>query len=210
MDIDVFTEIKARLTIQEVVTRYGIQIERGRALCPFHADKHPSMTFKNNCFRCWACGESGSMIDFVMKLFGLTALEAAKRLNDDFGLSLTIGAEQDEEGRRKAALDRQKREAERAKVEAFESWVNTTILTLSEYLQKLHKWEKEFAPSSMIEDFSPLFAKAIHEIPMIEWYLDILTYGSFAEKIDFYKTYHKEVERIAREFNNSTESRHAG
>lgn len=210
MDIDIFTEIKARLTIQEVVNRYGVRIERGKALCPFHADKHPSMTFKNNYFRCWACGESGSVIDFAAKLYGLTALEAAKRLNDDFGLGLPVGEYQNEAQRIEAIRAREKREAEQTKVAAFEDWIDRAIMDLSEYLQKLHKWEKEFAPSSMIEDFSPLFAKAIHEIPMIEWYLDILTYGRFAEKIDFYKTYHKEVERIAREFDNSTESRHAG
>ena len=57
-----------------------VDLTRGKALCPFHDDHHPSMSIKNNRYRCWACGENGDVIDFVMKRDGLAFHEAVRRL----------------------------------------------------------------------------------------------------------------------------------
>jgi hypothetical protein len=59
---------------------YGIQVKRNTMLCPFHDDKHPSMSIKDNRFRCWSCGWKGDAIDFVMKKEGCTFHEAVRRL----------------------------------------------------------------------------------------------------------------------------------
>lgn len=36
-------EIKARLRISTVLSRYGLEVKNKMTCCPFHADKTPSM-----------------------------------------------------------------------------------------------------------------------------------------------------------------------
>jgi hypothetical protein len=53
----------------------------GKIRCPFHDDKTPSASIKNNRLRCFgACGRSWSSIDFVMERDGLTFIDAVKLL----------------------------------------------------------------------------------------------------------------------------------
>lgn len=60
------------LPIEGVAERLGLQVSRHKCLCPFHADNHPSLSFKvsRNTYRCFVCGESGSTIDLVMNSCG--------------------------------------------------------------------------------------------------------------------------------------------
>jgi DNA primase len=57
------------LPIEGVAERLGLQVKMHKALCPFHADNHPSLSFsvRRNTFRCFVCGASGGTIDLVMK-----------------------------------------------------------------------------------------------------------------------------------------------
>ncbi len=58
-----------------------VQVNKAHmASCPFHDDKKPSMDTRKNFYHCYSCGESGDMIDLVMKLEGVTFPEAVKRL----------------------------------------------------------------------------------------------------------------------------------
>lgn len=58
------------LPIEEVAERLGLQVSRHKALCPFHPDKHPSLSFnlRKNTYRCFVCGASGGTIDLVMHM----------------------------------------------------------------------------------------------------------------------------------------------
>lgn len=92
--IDVFKEIRERVAAEDVAKLYGVEFDRrGKAArCPFHhPDRHPSMTFKDGRYRCWACGASGNSIDLTVELLNLTPIEAVKKLNTDFSLSLNLG-----------------------------------------------------------------------------------------------------------------------
>jgi hypothetical protein len=53
---------------------------RNMAKCPFHDDKTPSMSLKNNRARCWSCGESWDPIGFVMKKDGMTFHQSVRYL----------------------------------------------------------------------------------------------------------------------------------
>lgn len=61
-------EIIAQVPMQRVLEERGIKIARnGMCSCPFHgADRKPSMKIYKDGFRCFACGNSGNVIDFVM------------------------------------------------------------------------------------------------------------------------------------------------
>ena len=64
-------EIRA-MPIEEVAAKLGIEVGRHKALCPFHEDRHPSLRFKGNRFKCFACGVSGDAIDLVMRYMNIS------------------------------------------------------------------------------------------------------------------------------------------
>lgn len=51
-------------------------------LCPFHEEKSPSFTvfIDTNTFYCFGCGVYGDAISYYQKLFGVSFVEAVKRL----------------------------------------------------------------------------------------------------------------------------------
>lgn len=77
-------KLLAGLDIERVAERLGIQVNRHKALCCFHDDKHPSLSFKNKMYTCFSCGESGGIIDFVMKLNNFEFVAACEWLNETF------------------------------------------------------------------------------------------------------------------------------
>lgn len=70
------------LPIESVASRLGLEVSHHKALCPFHADKHPSLTFntRRNRYRCFVCGASGGTIDLVMNILHKSFLEACQWL----------------------------------------------------------------------------------------------------------------------------------
>lgn len=62
--------------IIDVANRLGLRVVRGKCLCPFHGDHNPSLSFKNNRFRCWACNASGDAIDLVKNIIHCSFSEA--------------------------------------------------------------------------------------------------------------------------------------
>ena len=87
------------LPIEGVAKQLGMVVKRHKALCPFHADHHASLSFntrKNNC-RCFVCmGDSVGTIDLVMKHLGKDFLSACRWLAEVNGVYL-------EEGRKREA-----------------------------------------------------------------------------------------------------------
>jgi hypothetical protein len=55
-----------------------------KALCPFHDDRHPSLSFRvsKNTYRCFVCGASGGTIDLVMRHLHVDFKEACRWLAD--------------------------------------------------------------------------------------------------------------------------------
>ena len=88
-----FDEVRCHVTALDAARLYGLEFDRAgrRARCIWHSpDRHPSLSFKGGYCRCFACNNGGSSIDLVAKLFGLSPLDAAKRLNEDFRLGLDV------------------------------------------------------------------------------------------------------------------------
>lgn len=50
--------------------------------CPIHNDKEPSLSVKNNRFKCWGCGASGSSIDLTQAVLGINEIEAVNYILD--------------------------------------------------------------------------------------------------------------------------------
>ena len=78
------------LPIEGVAQRLGFDVSRHKCLCPFHADKHPSLSFSTsrNTYRCWVCGASGGTVDLVMQHLHLEFPEACRWLADSHNVIL--------------------------------------------------------------------------------------------------------------------------
>ncbi|HYZ85748.1 MAG TPA: DNA primase, partial [Bryobacteraceae bacterium] len=61
---------------------------RYMGLCPFHTERTPSFSVhrERQMFKCFGCGEGGDVYSFVMKLHGLTFVEAMHSLAEQAGI----------------------------------------------------------------------------------------------------------------------------
>ena len=73
------------LPIEAVAERLGLQVRMHKALCPFHDDSHPSLSFsvRRNTFRCFVCGASGDVISLAEKVLNVGFKEACRWLADE-------------------------------------------------------------------------------------------------------------------------------
>ena len=86
-----FNEIKHSIDMKSVLRFYGIDTKtRGNIACitGTHSDNRPSMKVGTNRCYCYACQASLSVIDVVMLKEGVDSKEAARILNDRYGLNL--------------------------------------------------------------------------------------------------------------------------
>ena len=131
--MNIFNEVKQSLNVRQVVEFYGFKVNRaGQFPCPFHNDKHPSASIKNDYFNCFVCGAGGDVITFTAKLFGLKNYDACKKLIADFGLHIATEP-QDQRSRLQADRERAKRQAEQKRREELEALVQRTGQILADY-----------------------------------------------------------------------------
>ncbi len=84
--MSLFTQVKSQITTRQAAESYGLKVSRnGMACCIFHNDRHPSMKIDERYY-CFSCHATGDVIDFTAQLFGLSPLDAAKKLAADFGI----------------------------------------------------------------------------------------------------------------------------
>ncbi len=86
-------EVRDAADIVEVVEDYVKLKRSGRSwkgLCPFHDERTPSfhVTPDLGIYKCFGCGESGDVYNFVMEMEGVGFMEAMRSLADRYGVSL--------------------------------------------------------------------------------------------------------------------------
>lgn len=191
--MNIFAQIKNSLDIIEVAEKYGINVINGKnALCPFHNDHSPSMSFKGDICTCWVCNETFDCIGLVSKLFNLTSIESVKKLNADFGLSLVVGQPVSQEYIRQL-------NSENELLQLFDKWEKETFIVLTDYLHLLKNWKQQYAPAKeefMNNQINEKYIEACYNIDYIEYLIDVFIYGSFKDKVSLYKTHRKEVQKI--------------
>lgn len=196
--MNIFEEVKARLSAKKVAEYYGLKMNRnGMACCPFHDDKHPSMKIDENHFYCFGCGEHGDAIAFVAKSFGLSQYAAALKINEDFCLGIEVGRKIPLEEQQKA----QKQMAEARKIKSiktrFLQWKRETTDVLLECEELIEKSQQTLmGEDSHVVFLTNGFAYMMHMKPIIEYWLDILCAGTDEEAKEFFLADGKEVDRI--------------
>ena len=76
------------LSIEGVACNLGMKVSRHKALCPFHGDRHPSLSFHvgRNVFRCFVCGAHGDTIALAMQALGVGFKEACRWLAEEYSV----------------------------------------------------------------------------------------------------------------------------
>ena len=93
------------LSCESVAQRLGMKVQHHKALCCFHSDHTPSLTFKGHKFKCWSCGESGDSISFVMKVLGKDFLDACRWLADEHNVIVTSFTTQEDSAVEQKSFD---------------------------------------------------------------------------------------------------------
>ena len=163
---NIFEDIKDRVNLKDLVRFYGLEVDRGGfACCPFHNEKHPSFKVYEDHYHCFGCGEHGDHVDFVQKLYGISNIEAAKKISHDLGLGLDNG---------ELATPVRLRFKSPQKDKAFEQWVNEATHTLIEYTKLLDHWNEVYTPRSPIDKVDDRYLESLHKKGYTEFYLSKL------------------------------------
>lgn len=168
---DIAAIIKERVTAFQVAEKFGLEPNRaGFVCCPFHNEKTPSCKVRNNDrgFVCFGCGEKGSVIDFVQKLYGIGFIEACERIDSDFALGLGIG---------KPATMREKKAALRRKRELQDAR-DKKDRAESDYWCAFDKWKKyrdaveDNRPQNMDDDWNDAFCDGLYNLAIANFNLE--------------------------------------
>ncbi|HZJ88222.1 MAG TPA: DNA primase [Sphaerochaeta sp.] len=100
----VLEQIKARLSLGEVVSEYVNLTARGGrlwGLCPFHEEKTPSFSVVEDqgFYYCFSCKRGGSMFDFIMEMEKVTFVESVRMLARRANVELAHETEADRRSR---------------------------------------------------------------------------------------------------------------
>ncbi len=91
---DDIAEVRDKARVDEVISSYVTLRPAGggsfKGLCPFHDEKSPSfhVTPARQFWHCFGCSEGGDVFTFLMKIDGLSFVEAVERLAEKYGVQL--------------------------------------------------------------------------------------------------------------------------
>ncbi|MCB7093553.1 CHC2 zinc finger domain-containing protein [Enterocloster sp. 210928-DFI.2.20] len=171
--MDIFTMVKAAVTVRQAAEHYGLQVRRnGMTCCPFHNDRHPSLYVSDDHYHCFACGEHGDVIDLTAKLFDIRLYDAARKLASDFHLAPD------------KPLPESIRQKWKQKTKAQQLRENEQLCfsVLNEYRRLLLDWKKRYAPQAPEDALDKRFVEACHRLPWVEFQRDILLQGDSYER----------------------------
>lgn len=179
--VDIFRECRERVSAEDAARQYGVTFDRkGWAVCPFHDDHHPSMSFRNGRFRCWACNATGDSITFTGQLLGLKPVAAVERLNIDFSLGLPLHRKptQAEAQAARYQLELTKDHKE------FEDWRKTFISRLRAADQMAYTALRNMTDWEQLTEQEIL---AIRLQAQIEYWADTLRNGTAEDQAQIYR-----------------------
>ena len=173
--MNVFATVKTSINTREAAERYGVEVNRhGKALCPFHNDRHPSLFVDDDHYYCYACGEHGDVIDFTSKLYGLSLYDAAKKLAYDFGITQDKPPD-------KAVQEKLNKKSEAQRLRENEKLCFSALM---EYYKLLQAWMVLYAPRTPEDEVDSRFAEACHWLSYVECLVDTLIGGDSYERTE--------------------------
>lgn len=159
-------EVKEKADIIKVAEYFGIKLNRAnKTRCLWHNEKTPSLSFSQSkqIFHCFGCGVGGDCITLVEKLLNINAYEAAKQINNIFALGVDFG-------NKISNLEVNRYMQEQQAIERFKKWHNETLQILCDYLHSLKG------------------VKKLQQQDTVEYFIDLLIFGTEDDWLWFKKT----------------------
>ena len=187
---DIFEQVKSRLDILTVMERYGVYANnKGYACCPFHGEKTPSFRAftSDNGFYCFGCGVGGTVIDFVMNMYNLNGIDAAKKLNIDFHLNLIPSEKMTFEDYERSRREAEKREKDKQLINDFKEWEESAFRAVSNCFWALTFYKEQIYVNN--SEYFKQYTQEVKQIDYIENILDIMinNTGNFDAQVNFTK-----------------------
>ena len=90
---EIIEEVRQNNDIVDIISQYVHLTRKGRnyfGLCPFHNEKSPSFSVSpdRQIFHCFGCGVGGNVYTFLMKIEGITFVEALEQLAERANIQL--------------------------------------------------------------------------------------------------------------------------
>ena len=198
----VFEMVKISIDIADAARRYGIDVNRyNKAICPFHNDTHPSLSFKGQRFKCFGCDAGGDVIDLLVKLLGISPMEAVRELICAYQLRIDI-----DKPMLSSEVARIKKQREQKEI--FDQWLHRAGNILTEYFRLLKDWRIIYSPKHRDEELHPRLIKSFLKLDYIEHILDdVLISGNAEDKLEFYHKSYRMIEQIRQELIRAGDSK---
>ena len=185
--MNVFEAVKQSVTTRQAAEHFRIRVGRnGMCVCPFHADKHPSMKVDRR-FHCFGCGADGDVIDFVSRLEQASPKEAALLLAQAFSIPY------EDKG-----PPRRRKPPQETPEQRFRRMERYCFRVLCDYRNLLCRWKRDYAPKTPEDDWHPLFVEALQKQAHVEYLLDVLLFSDMGERAALIASYGKEVRSLER------------
>lgn len=157
--------VRSSVSMRDIVNKYGFKVgNNGRIPCPFHHGRNNNLGFDDRIYHCFVCGAKGDTIDFVMKLFKLTFLEAVERLCEDFNIQ-TVNSPTLTRSERMRLVEAQRRALEEQKQRGLlRKVLEEELMGLQDYLWQLEDNMWRYAPKRGDVELHPLYKNALDNI----------------------------------------------
>ncbi len=175
---ELFNEIKASLTMQQVAEHFGYKVNRsGFILSPFGNEKTPSCKLYRNSYYDFSTAAGGDLIQFTAAINGTNNWQACQYLIEAFSLPYSLSGDID--NREQIRRREQEKQKQQEKEERFkEAWLSEAdSLKMWERLYKRAIEEKIFSPLSEMQEF------VVSELQKTSHKLDILC-GLIGDRAD--------------------------
>ena len=177
--ISIYQTVAAAVTTRQAAEYYGQRVSpNGMTLCLFHDDHTPSMKVDKRYY-CFACHETGNVINYVAQLFSLSNYDATKKLAADFCIDTTIEAP--------ITFPRPN----------YRDTEQRCFIALNRYYQILKAKKQFFAPQTVDGPFTFTYGDVDAEMLYVEHLMNVLLepYGNRREQV---VNYLKEDNRLPR------------
>lgn len=173
--MNIFQQVKDRVTMQDILTFYSIPNKKSGkrqfCKCIFHQEKTPSMIIYDNGFKCFGCNASGDIISFVAQYFGVSNLEAAKKINGDLRLGISKGKPSKEQFK--------KRKYDENLVKGLMIWRDKKYNIFAAYHRILHAVTRDMPNKANSQTY-------MHR-DLFSYYLDLLSTNDINSLLNLYK-----------------------
>ncbi|MBQ9024543.1 MAG: DNA primase [Bacilli bacterium] len=92
---DEIISIQRKANIVDIIRDYVPLVQKGKnyfGICPFHDDHNPSMSVSTDkqIYKCFVCGNSGNVFNFVMEYEKISFMQAVKIVAEKTGIDIDI------------------------------------------------------------------------------------------------------------------------